>query len=137
MAIYHNDFADLTVQFSEPILTITLNRPESHNAISLEMVASLETVLRCADFDPQVRVIILTGAGRSFCAGGDTKAMQQRTGMFAGEPNRLRELYEDGIQRIPKTLTAMETPVIAAINGAAIGAGLDLACMCEIGRAHV
>jgi enoyl-CoA hydratase/carnithine racemase len=62
--------------------------------------------------------------------------MQNKEGMFAGEPNQLRELYARGIQQIPRAFHELHTPVIAAVNGAAIGAGLDLACMCDIRYAH-
>ena len=132
MSFYEQDFEDLTVSVSGHILTVTINRPESHNAITLPMVDSFQKVMSYADFDRQIRVIILTGAGKSFCAGGDIKAMAEKEGMFAGEPNELRQRYEVGIQRIPKVLTSLETPVVAAVNGAAIGAGLDLACMCDL-----
>jgi enoyl-CoA hydratase/carnithine racemase len=111
---------------------ITLNNPEQSNAITDEMIGSLCAVLRQADFDPQIRVIVLTGAGKNFCSGGDVKAMQSRTGMFHGESNELRLRYQHGIQQIPRTIEEMSTPVIAMVNGAAIGAGCDLAMMCDL-----
>jgi enoyl-CoA hydratase/carnithine racemase len=82
--------------------------------------------------DQSVRAMILTGAGASFCAGGNIKHMNERSGMFAGSPYTLRNGYRDGIQRIPLALYELEVPIIAAVNGPAIGAGLDLACMCDI-----
>lgn len=60
------------------------------------------------------------------------KAMEEKTGMFAGDPEELRRRYTKGIQRIPLTIEALHTPIVAMVNGAAIGAGLDLACMCDI-----
>lgn len=114
------------------IVKLILNRPDASNAFSDEMITELCRVLREADRDPDVRVIIVTGEGKHFCAGGDVKAMQQRSGMFAGESDELRKRYMYGIQQIPLTMESIETPVIAAINGAAIGAGLDFSCMCDI-----
>lgn len=125
-------YTDLICELKEYTLWITLNRPENSNAFSDEMIDGLVNCLERADFDNKVRTIVLTGAGKHFCAGGDVKAMQTKTGMFAGEPNELRERYKKGIQKIPLAIEKLSTPIIAMINGAAIGAGLDLACMCDI-----
>lgn len=76
--------------------------------------------------------MILTGNGSAFCAGGNVKDMHERGGIFAGSPYELRNTYRDGIQRIPLAIYELDIPVIAAVNGPAIGAGLDLACMCDI-----
>jgi enoyl-CoA hydratase/carnithine racemase len=77
-------------------------------------------------------VIIIKAEGKAFCAGGDVKDMESKAGMFAGEPNELRENYMQGIQQIPLTMHGLQKPVIALVNGAAIGAGCDFACMCDI-----
>ncbi|MBA3548379.1 MAG: enoyl-CoA hydratase/isomerase family protein [Nannocystis sp.] len=114
------------------VLLLTLDRPDARNAYSEAMVDSLVRALDDADRDDDVRCVILTGAGAAFSAGGDLKRMLQQEGMFAGGPVDLRRRYVDGIQRIPRRLALLEKPVIAAINGAAIGAGLDLACMCDL-----
>ncbi len=90
------------------------------------------SVLKEADLDKEVRVIVITGAGKNFCAGGDVKAMKNKSGMFAGESNELRELYQNGIQQIPLTISQMKKPIIAMLNGAAVGAGCDLAAMCDL-----
>ncbi len=111
---------------------ITLDRPEARNAYSLEMVDGLITALDRAEDDPDVWVVVLTGAGRAFSAGGDLKAMAQRTGMFAGDSLRLRTAYIRHIHRVPRRLHRYDKPLIAMVNGAAIGAGLDLACMCDL-----
>lgn len=132
MSFYAQTFQHLSLNLSSSILWVTLNNPEQSNAISLEMVDSLTRVLKHADFDPAVRVIVLKGEGTSFCAGGDVKAMQNRTGMFAGESNELRMRYMSGIQQIPKCIEDLSTPVIAMVNGPAIGAGCDLAMMCDL-----
>jgi enoyl-CoA hydratase/carnithine racemase len=115
------------------VLTVTLNLPEKRNPISdPAVIETLEQVLRAADADIGVRVVILTGAGSAFSSGGDLKAMKAGTGLRAGLPAQTRRNYREGIQRLPLLFQALEVPVVAAVNGPAIGAGLDLACMCDI-----
>lgn len=125
-------YEDLLVEKKNHTLWVTLNRPDASNAYSVAMVKSLVDVLKQADFDTDIRVIVITGAGKNFCAGGDIKAMKGKTGMFAGESNELRETYQAGIQQIPLTISQLKTPVIAMVNGAAVGAGCDLAAMCDL-----
>lgn len=132
MSFYLNNFEDLIVEKNKHVLIITLNRPESSNAYSIKMVEALVEVLKYADRDNNIRVMIITGVGKHFCAGGDIKAMKGKTGMFAGESNELREAYQAGIQQIPITFSQLKTPTIAMVNGAAIGAGCDLAAMCDL-----
>lgn len=132
MSFYLNKFEDLIVEQNQHSVWITLNRPEASNAYSTPMVKVLVEVLRYADGDNDVRSIVITGAGKNFCAGGDIKAMQTRVGMFAGESNELREAYEAGIQQIPLTISQLKTPLVAMVNGAAVGAGCDLAAMCDM-----
>ncbi|MBO9667145.1 MAG: enoyl-CoA hydratase/isomerase family protein [Bdellovibrio sp.] len=132
MSFYSQSFPHLKVTLKQYQLWVTLNNPEQSNAISYEMTDSLTKVLKHADFDSEVRVIVLTGEGTNFCAGGDIKAMENKTGMFAGEPNELRMRYMHGIQQIPKCIEELSTPLIAMVNGAAIGAGCDLAMMCDL-----
>ncbi|MBS0502851.1 MAG: crotonase/enoyl-CoA hydratase family protein [Proteobacteria bacterium] len=115
------------------ILTVTLNLPEKRNPVSdPAVIAGLEEVLRAADADIGVRAVILTGAGIAFSSGGDLKAMKSGTGLRAALPAQTRRNYREGIQRLPLLFHNLEVPVIAAINGPAIGAGLDLACMCDV-----
>lgn len=132
MSFYLKSFEDLIVEKKSDALWITLNRPEASNAYSTGMVKALVEVLKHADIDNQIRVMVITGAGKHFCAGGDIKAMKGKTGMFAGESNELREAYQAGIQQIPLTFSQLKTPVIAMVNGAAVGAGCDLAAMCDL-----
>ncbi len=111
---------------------ITLDRPDARNAYSDAMVTSLVAALDWCEADEATRVVAITGAGRSFSAGGDLKRMLAHDGMFEGDAIRLRDAYMRGIQQIPRRFARFDKPVIAAMNGAAIGAGLDLACMCDV-----
>ncbi len=114
------------------LATLTLNRPEARNAYSSEMIKELVQYLDELELNPQIRVVVITGAGRAFSAGGDLKLMRDKEGMFAGGPVELRARYMQEIQRVPRRLTRFTKPVIAAINGPAIGAGLDLSLMCDL-----
>lgn len=118
---------DLRYERDGELAVITLDRPDAHNAYSEAMVDGLIRALDAAEADDEVRCVVLTGAGRSFHAGGDLKRMRDQSGMFAGGPVALRRQYVDGIQRVPRRLASCDKPVVAALNGAAIGAGLDLA----------
>ena len=115
------------------IVTVTLNRPEDRNAIT-EVSQSEEFVAFCdaATRDLSIRAVILTGAGKGFCAGGNVKDMRNKAGLFGGSPYEQRNAYRTSVQMIGKALTELEVPIIAAINGAAIGLGLDITCMCDI-----
>jgi enoyl-CoA hydratase/carnithine racemase len=117
----------------DAVVTLTLNRPDERNALSTqaqwdEIVACCERVRR----DPTVKVVILTGAGSAFSAGGNVKDMRDKKGISAGNPYTIMRGYQNGIQRIPLALHELDVPTIAAVNGPAIGAGCDLACMCDI-----
>lgn len=119
-------------QVEGPLAILTLDRPDARNAYSEAMCEQLVAAFDRADRDDAIRCVILTGAGAAFHAGGDVKAMKARSGMFAGEPDELRERYVQGIQSVPRRIAEFRKPLIAAINGPAIGAGLDLACMCDL-----
>jgi enoyl-CoA hydratase/carnithine racemase len=115
------------------VVTLTLNRPETRNAISEpEMIDDVENAIARVNGDLSVRAVIVTAAGSAFSSGGNVKQMRERAGMFAGGPAELRDGYRRGIQRIPRALYHCEVPTIAAVNGPAIGAGCDLALMCDI-----
>lgn len=123
----------LLVDRDGPIVTATINRPDVRNAISSQAdITAIESFCAGVTADLSIRAVVLTGAGRAFCAGGNVKDMAAKRGMFAGSPYAMRGGYRGGIQRIPLALYELEVPVIAAINGPAIGAGLDLACMCDV-----
>lgn len=115
------------------VALLTLNRPDTRNALSGEaMFAAFEQTFAALNADLNVRVAILTGAGTAFCSGGNVAEMRDRTGMFAGSPEEIAQRYREGIQRIPRAFEALQVPIIAAVNGPAIGAGNDLACMCDL-----
>lgn len=117
----------------DAVVTLTLNRPEQRNALSTqaewdEIVACCERIRR----DASVKVVIVTGSGSAFSAGGNVKDMRDKKGISAGNPYAILRGYQNGIQRIPLALYDLDVPTIAAVNGPAIGAGCDLACMCDI-----
>ncbi len=121
------------VEKSGPITTVTLNDPDTRNAISDDaMVDAVVAAFESIDRDPDARVAILTGAGKAFSAGGNLKKLGSPGGLGGGAPQETRLGYKHGIQRIPLAMNALDVPVIAAVNGPAIGAGCDLACMCDI-----
>lgn len=123
----------LLVERDGAVVTATLNRPDTRNAISTrEDIDAFDQLCASLNSDHTVRALILTGSGKAFCAGGNVKDMATKQGIFAGSPFELRNSYRTGIQRIPMALYELEVPVITAINGPAIGAGLDLACMGDI-----
>jgi len=114
------------------IVTLTMNQPEARNPLTGN-TAVPEFVEACERIsaDAGVRAVIITGAGSAFCSGGNVKDMQKYFG-HAVPGVAIREEYRRGIQRLPLALYNLEVPTIAAINGPAIGAGCDLACMCDI-----
>jgi 2-(1,2-epoxy-1,2-dihydrophenyl)acetyl-CoA isomerase len=116
------------------IVTVTLQRPESRNAVSdLEDCRDLVDALERADADTGVSVLILTGSGTAFSAGGNLKNMRDGVGLGGQEtPIATRAHYRGGVQRIALTMTRLEIATIAAINGHAIGLGCDLACFCDL-----
>lgn len=127
-----NDF--LIIDKDGPIVTLTINRPETRNAISeVSDCDAFVTAIEDIQNDPTIAAVILTGAGTAFSAGGNLKKMLDRSGFAPGKtPIETRNSYRRAIQRIPLALYNLEVPTIAAVNGPAIGAGLDLACMCDI-----
>jgi enoyl-CoA hydratase/carnithine racemase len=116
-----------------PIVTITLDDPDARNALStFEQWRELVQAIDRVQADMSVKCLILTGAGTAFCAGGNVKDMQAKIGIASGDAYRIREGYRTGIQQIPLAMARLDVPAIAAVNGPAIGAGCDLACMCDI-----
>jgi len=123
----------LTVQKSNHITTLTLNRPDTMNALGADGDgAEFSAACDAINADPKVRCVILTGAGKGFSAGGDVKAMRERTGNFGGNPVEISNGYRNNIHLILRALYGLRVPLIAAVNGAAIGLGCDLACLADI-----
>ncbi len=116
--------AEVEVARDGGVLTITLNRPDVLNALNAALHQGLAAGLKQAR-DAEIRAVVLTGAGRGFCVGQDLTEFREAPGDIA---TRLRTLYHPNIRAIRE----LEKPVIAAVNGAAAGAGLSLACACDI-----
>ena len=119
---------ELIVDQCDGVLTLTLNRPERLNAISGPMLAALSAELDRANVDPEIRVVVLTGAGRGFCSGLDLKARAANEDGGGSPDLRLFDLHNTP----PLVLHRMDKPVICALNGAAAGYGMDLALGCDI-----
>ncbi|MEH6347331.1 MAG: crotonase/enoyl-CoA hydratase family protein [Bermanella sp.] len=120
-------------QKNNHVATLTLNQPKLRNSISeIEVVEEFIDALEQVNLDPQLRCLIITGAGSAFSSGGNIKHMINKEGMFAGEANDIRENYAKVIQRIPLALHNVNIPTIAAVNGPAVGAGCDLAMYCDM-----
>jgi enoyl-CoA hydratase/carnithine racemase len=114
------------------VVTLTMNQPEKRNPLSgntslTELVAAVDRIHE----DRSVRCVIITGNGPSFSAGGDLQVIKRQATPAVSEMD-IRQEYRSGIQRLARALFNLEVPVIAAVNGHAIGAGLGLACMCDI-----
>ncbi|TFV57854.1 crotonase/enoyl-CoA hydratase family protein [Mycobacterium sp. PS03-16] len=133
MSDVREENSPLTITAAGPTQVWTIAMPEVGNAITdLGFIAALEAAVDAANADTAVRAAILTGEGKIFSAGGNVKEMADREGMFGLDALPQRRAYIDGIQRVPRALSRLEVPLIAAVNGPAIGAGCDLAMMCDI-----
>lgn len=120
----------LLFERQDAVVTLTLNSPQTRNVLTGNDAADA-FVGACAriNADESIRAVVLTGAGTAFSAGGDLKDMQR---LFDRPQAELREWYRNGVQRLVRALYGVEVPVIAAVNGAAIGAGCDLAVLCDV-----
>jgi enoyl-CoA hydratase/carnithine racemase len=117
----------------EHVLLLTMSSPDTRNALTgPDQFEDFENTCAEVNDDPSVRCVVLTGEGSAFCAGGNVKDMRDRQGLFAGDPFDQADAYRKGIQRIPRAIHALNVPIIAAVNGPAVGAGCDLATMCDI-----
>lgn len=132
---------DLLFEVKDGIATITLNRPEARNAFSVEMIELWIKSLEEVRDNDEIRVLVLTGSGKAFCAGGDIKSMQQGHGFldlngsgadFSSTGLARKNSLWKYVQRIPLLMEEIDKPTIAAMNGDAIGAGLDMALQCDL-----
>lgn len=125
--------SDALITLENGVATLTLNRHDLRNALTgSNLIEDIVTTARWVNTTHDVSVLVITGAGSAFSAGGNINDMAERGGDFAGDVAECSERYRRGIQQIPLVLQDVEVPIIAAVNGAAIGAGFDLANMADI-----
>jgi enoyl-CoA hydratase/carnithine racemase len=128
-----SDRAETRLELEGGVATLTLARPDVRNAITGErMIDEIVAAFAEAEANPGVSVLVVTGEGSAFSAGGNVKEMAQRRGMFAGTPDQIAEGYRGTIQRITRTLLSTDLVTLAAVNGPAVGAGFDLALGCDL-----
>jgi enoyl-CoA hydratase/carnithine racemase len=127
-------YEQIIYEKSEGIATITLNRPERMNAFTPLMLDEWLDALNDAHLDDEIRVVILTGNGRGFCTGADVVRSGEGLSLVDRSRSHVdnRNFLRDSVQRIPRLVSIMEKPYIAAVNGAAVGAGMDMASMCDM-----
>jgi enoyl-CoA hydratase/carnithine racemase len=124
---------DASLTLENRVATLTFQRDDVRNALTgTGLVDDIVQTVAWANLNREGSALIITGAGKAFSSGGNVKEMRDQQGMFGGAAAEIQEQYRQGIQRIPQALHDIEVPTIAAINGAAIGAGFDLANMCDI-----
>ena len=124
---------DATIELENRVATLTFRRDDVRNALTGTALSDdIVQTVAWANLNRDVSVLVLTGEGKAFSSGGNVKEMREKAGMFGGPAAEIQEQYRRGIQRIPLAMHDIEVPTIAAINGAAIGAGFDLCNMCDI-----
>lgn len=124
---------DSSLELHGGVALLTFQRDDVRNALTgTALVDDIVRTVQWANTSAEVSVLVVTGAGAAFSSGGNVKEMQEKSGIFAGGPIDVQNQYRRGIQQVPLALHRAEIPVIAAVNGPAMGAGLDLACMCDI-----
>lgn len=128
------EYEHIEYEKEKGVATITLNRPEKLNAFDNKMLREWHDAISSADKDNEVRVVIVTGAGRGFCAGMDVGEEAGGVGVLRSQEtiSSRRKSLRDSVHLIPRALIQLEKPYIAAINGAAVGAGMDMASMADI-----
>lgn len=127
------EMIDAKLDLDDRVAVLTLNRDDLRNALTgTNLVDDIVSAISWVNACDEVSVMILTGAGSAFSAGGNIKEMRDRQGLFAGSASEIEENYRQGIQRMTLAMDGAEVPLIAAVNGPAIGAGFDLACMCDL-----
>ena len=119
----------ILLNIEKKVATITLNRPEVLNAINEEMLPPWVDALEQCRTSPDVDVIVITGAGEAFCRGGDTSKLGAHT---VPTPVQIKEQFWDRLHRIPRKLAEIDKPVIAAVNGLASGAGVDVSLQADM-----
>ena len=124
---------DSTIELNQRVATLSFNRDDVRNALTgTQIIDDIVNTVNWVNQSEEVSALIITGKGSAFSAGGNIKDMQNRSGDFGGDVKTLERKYREGIQRIPLALETLEVPSIAVVNGPAIGAGFDIANMCDI-----
>jgi 2-(1,2-epoxy-1,2-dihydrophenyl)acetyl-CoA isomerase len=121
------------LEFRGPVALITFDRPEKLNALpELEDGDAVRAACEAINADPAIRCAVMTGAGRAFSAGGDVKAMQARADLFEGPGVAIRNRYRQVVHRLVRALYELEVPLIAAVNGPAVGLGCDIVGLADM-----
>ena len=129
---------DALLDIEDRVATLTFNRDDVRNELTgTHLIDDIERTVDWINREESIAALILTGAGRAFSSGGNVKHMLAREGSFGGDVYEVQKKYREGVQRIPLAMRRLDVPAIAAINGPAIGAGFDLACMCDIRIASI
>ena len=124
---------DCTLEIHDRAAVLAFDRHDVRNALTgTKILEDLLAVTAWINRSQVVSVLVLTGNGSAFSAGGNVKEMRDRSGDFEGPVQDIEQAYRHGIQRMPRAIADLDVPVVAAVNGPAIGAGCDLACMCDI-----
>ena len=124
----YDKYETIQIGVSDGIATCTLNRPDALNAVTRQMHKELESLFGQLGEDRDVRAIVLTGAGRAFCAGGDVKEM----GGDDDPDDRPAGIFDSGARQLVTNLLSIQQPIIAAVNGVAVGLGATLALLCDV-----
>lgn len=125
--------ADSELEVTNGYATLYFNRDDVRNALTgTEIVPDIINTVTWVNNNPDIGALIFSGRGKAFSSGGNVKDMYDRKGIFSGTGMQIQDSYRRGIQQMARAVYHLEVPAIAAVNGAAIGAGLDLACMCDI-----
>lgn len=124
---------DSVLEVSDGVVTLIFDRDDVRNVLTgTGLIDDINRVCHWINRTPDIAALVISANGKAFSAGGNIKDMHAKKGMFSGNGLSVQDAYRHGIQTMTMSLYELEVPIIAAINGAAIGAGMDLCCMCDI-----